>query len=161
MPKQHSRQSRALYDWIDQPVVNYLRSHRTSYDKAFVVKKRTKQTTKVIAWATGASSQKNIKFTVSVVPINNIRNPKYELIKPMCAIIEYDNDSPDVVTATCYDADGLFGSGVSELEATEDLCRLIIEVFEDLVDSSGENLGPTAKILKEYLTQVIKKRNAA
>ncbi len=161
MAKHHVKQPRGAYDFIDQPVASFFKSNRRVFDKAILVKKRTKQSIKMVAWATAVSSQKLLKISVMVRPINNIRNSKYELIKPMCAIVEYDNDRSDVVTATCYDAEGLFGYGVTELDAVDELCKSIVEVYEDLQITPEEGMGPAAKTLKGYLTEVIRKRNAA
>jgi hypothetical protein len=55
----------------------------------------------------------------------------------------------------------MFGHGETEVEAIEDLCKALIQCYEDLTETENVPLGPSAKQLKEYLVNIIEKKNAA
>lgn len=148
-------------DWTHQPIATWLKSDRRELNHLYIARLKPKRRAQAVAWATDMLSQKSLKLSLKVVPIDNLRNSRYELIRPLWITLEYENDKSDVVTATCYDAAGVFGYGNSDLEAMEDLCKSILEIYDDLFDTNNESLGPAAKQLKDFLIRVIRKVDAA
>lgn len=161
MARHSKKEQKPRYHWDKQLVNTWLKSDRRELNNVLTVRPRSSQPAKSIAWGTGISSQKSFKLSFKVMPIDDIRNPNYVLERQLYVVLEYENDKSDAVTATCYDAGGIFGYGVVEVEAIENLCQSIVEIYEDLLQTNDDQLGPPAKQLKNYLTTVIKKKNAA
>lgn len=83
--------------------------------------------------------------------IGSLRNPKYELVRPIPVILKYLED--EVIAR--YDDTGLYGAGELRQEALDDLCESIIEYFETLSEER-DNLGPLPESHWEFLKDIIK-----
>ncbi len=111
-------------------------------------------------WLAGTTDQLTSEKvnTYKVIPFQNLSSPKHVLNEPIFILLEGDGN---VVTATCYDACGLFGFGDTEQEAIADLCNVLMHCYEDLVAEEDNNLGPEPRRIKSYLTKIMSKKNAA
>ena len=89
----------------------------------------------------------------TIIPIQNLRSPKLQLIRPMYAVLEYD---ADVYVVSCDDLN-LYGYGKIEQEAIKDFCKEIEYWYFDL-KKSHTKLGKTMKNAWLYLREIIKEK---
>jgi len=97
----------------------------------------------------GQSNVRNV--SLKKVAIKNLRNPRYELTEELLVHLEEENDS---ITAISYDI-GQYGQGVSEEEAIQDLCEIIVEYYK-LLSSEKKKLSKQLKTHLNYLKKIIK-----
>ena len=148
---------RPKIDWMEGIESNLITKQRGNSSRLTIARwlgKRIDYSTETTDQLTGSKTFVAYK----VIPFQNLDSAQYVLNKPIFILLEGSNDA---MTATCYDAGGLFGYGDTEQEAIKDLCDVLIQCFEDLISEDEENLGAEARRLKDYLTKVIDKKNAA
>lgn len=80
---------------------------------------------------------KKIESNFKIIPLNSLRNMEYSLKYPIYITIEHENGH---VIASFDDIEA-FAYSDNEFEAVDLLCKEIITLFEDLMESK-ENLGP-------------------
>ncbi|MFH1563220.1 MAG: hypothetical protein ABIF11_07395 [Nitrospirota bacterium] len=88
------------------------------------------------------------------IPLNSLKHPQYILKKPLYITLETDEN--DKVIASLDEIEA-FAYADTEFEAINLLCEEIINLYEDLKDSS-EDLGVLPRKWLQYLKEVIEKR---
>jgi|GEM_PF-4977706 hypothetical protein len=98
-------------------------------------------------------SEASKKIITKNIFINNLRNSEYKLLSPLSIVLESEGGC---ISANCYDINQ-YGVGDNEEEAINNLCEIIIEYFECLIEDQ-DKLGvlPTKHWI--YLKEVISKR---
>ena len=87
------------------------------------------------------------------VMIEDLKDDNLRLLKPIPVFIEYDRET---VIANYYDTES-FGYGDSEYEALNDLCRELVQTYNDL-EEDKDNLGILPSKWRRHLQTVIGQR---
>ena len=151
------KKSKIDWDWTEGVERNLITKRREDSSRLLTARwsrKRINYSIETTDQLTGSKTA----LVYKVIPFQNLNSARYILNKPIFVLLE---GSSDVITATCYDACGLFGYGDTEQEAIKDLCDVLIQCFEDLVSEDERNLGTETRRIRDYLTKIIDKKNAA
>ncbi len=154
-----SKKPKIDWDWTKGIEKNLITKRREDSSRLVIArwsKKRIGYSIETTDQLTGSKTALEYK----VIPFQHLNSVRYVLNEPIFITLE-ESRSNDVITATCYDACGLFGYGDTEQEAIKDLCDVLIQCFEDLVSEDERNLGAEARGIRDYLTKIIDKKNAA
>jgi len=94
-----------------------------------------------------------IRSDFRIVPLNSLKTSKYFLKKPLIILLERDGNQ---YIASLDDVE-VFVVSDTEYEAIDGICEEIVQLYEDLLDSS-HRLGPLPLRWYQFLNDYIEKR---
>lgn len=84
------------------------------------------------------------------IMLSDLKDDHLDLLRPIPIYLEYDKEK---VIANYYDTES-FGYGDTEYEAINDLCRELVETYNDLL-ADASNLGPLPQKWWKHLQKII------
>jgi hypothetical protein len=86
--------------------------------------------------------------------IRDLGDDNYSLVEPLILSVE-EYTSEDIVIASFPEIE-VFGEGVTEAEALTNLKLAILDLYEELIDTSPDELGELPKAWLSILQKIIK-----